>query len=132
MKQINKYRTLSLAILTIIMQDCKSSDEILGISIVPMLTSEITSSEKHSLYGLTDQELKAIQFARLNWSNLTADMAKGQGENLSAIADLLGIQDTKKTAFYAVSKNKFSQFIPASDTTAEQLVLKLKTESAKL
>ncbi len=132
MKQINKCRALSLAILTVIMPDCESSDEILGITIVPMLTSEITSSEKHSLYGLTDKELKAIQFAQLNWSNLTADMAKGQGENLSTIADFLSIPDTKKAAFYAAAKNKFTQFIPASDTTAEQLVVKLKTESAKL
>jgi hypothetical protein len=132
MKQINKYRAWSLAILLVIIADCESSDDMMGISVVPVITSEVTSSEKHSLYGFTHKELKAIQFAQLNWSNLTADMARGQGENLTAIADLLSIHGTKKVAFYAVVKNKFSQFIPTADNTAEQLVLKLKIESAKL
>lgn len=132
MQPINKYRTLSLTILLVIMTDCKSSDDMIGISVLPLITSEVTSSEKHSLYGFTDKDLKAIQFAQLNWSNLTADMARGQGENLTALADLLSIHCAKKIAFYAMVKHKFSQFIPTADNTAEQLVLKLKMESAKL
>jgi hypothetical protein len=132
MKQRNKYRALVLTILTVIMTECKSSDEILGITIVPMLTSEITTGDKHSLYGFTDKEWQAVQFAQQNWANLTADMAKGQGENLTTIAALLNIRDTKRAAFYAMTKNKFTHLIPTPGTTAEQLVLELKTESAKL
>jgi len=131
MKKINKYNALVMVVFTIGV-DYASADDILDISIVPIITSEVTSSDKHSLYGFTDKELKAIQFVQLNWSNLTADMANGQGENLAAIADFLQVKPTHKPAFYTMSKVKFNLLLPSSKTTPEQLIESLKLEIRKL
>jgi len=131
MKKINKYNALVMVVFTIRV-NCASADDILAISVVPVITSEVTSSDKHSLYGFTDKELKAVQFVQLNWSNLTADMAKGQGENLAAIADFLQVKPAQKPVFYTLSKVKFSLLLPSSKTTPEQLIKNFKLEVGKL
>jgi hypothetical protein len=75
---------------------------------------------------------QAIEFAKINWMQLSSNMANGDGEHLSTMADLLGVEATQKTAFYSMTKAKFNQLFPSTEVTAEQLVQSLKTEIEKL
>jgi uncharacterized protein YceK len=93
-------------------------------------SSRISSSNDSSHASLKTQQ--AIEFAKVNWMQLSSNMANGQGEYLSVIADLLGVNPAQKQAFYNLSKSKFSQFFPSTETTPEQLVNRLKTEASHL
>lgn len=141
MKLINKWRVLGMVILTMLMTDSNAamgSGGIIGMDftyVTSYPTSYTSILSKESNAQRSDIHIpnkNVVEFAQLNWSNLTSDMAKGQGLYLSNIADLLEIPVAKRTAFYAMTKNKFTQLIPSPNTTPEQLVINLRIESAKL
>lgn len=93
-------------------------------------STRVSSSNDSNHASVKTQQ--AIEFAKINWMQLSSNMANGQGEHLSAMADLLGVQAVKKPAFYQMAKFKFNQLFPSTDTTPEQLVSRLKVEVAKL
>ncbi len=78
--------------------------------------------------GMAQNISKAEQFAQTHWSNLTSDMARGDGEYLDILATLLAVQSTQKATFFAMTKTQFSQLIPSIDTTPAQLISHLKVE----
>lgn len=132
MKPISKRCVFGMALLTLFATNCESSGghgrNPFEFTVAPttFFPSEVTSHHggRH--------RYAALQFAQTNWSNLTADMAKGQGQYLVTMANLLEVPVAKKPAFYAMTKNKFPLLIPSSETTPTQLLSKLKTETAKL
>lgn len=90
-----------------------------------------TNVSKSSSYAKNDTE-QAVQFAKLNWMNLSANMAKGQGEHLAAFATLLKVDAAKRPAFYQMTQQKFTALLGSTETTPEQLVQNLQVEIAKL
>jgi Protein of unknown function (DUF3015) len=93
-------------------------------------STRVTSSNDSGHASLKTQQ--AVAFAKINWMQLSANMASGQGEHLSAMADLMGVQASQKPAFYSMTKAKFSQLLPSNEVTPEQLVSRLKVEVSKL
>ncbi|MDQ7090708.1 MAG: DUF3015 family protein [Methylococcales bacterium] len=75
---------------------------------------------------------KAIEFARINWMNLSANMSKGEGEHLAAMASLLAVQETQKTAFYKMTQQKFVRLFKEGKASAPQLVEQLQQEVTQL
>lgn len=92
-------------------------------------TTDVSTKDSSSSSSNTQQ---AIEFAKVNWMKLSANMSKGQGEHLAAIASLLKVEETQKPAFYAMTQNKFTTLYRSKETTGEQLVQQLQIEIAKL
>jgi hypothetical protein len=93
-------------------------------------TTRVSSSNDSGHASLKTQQ--AVDFAKINWMQLSANMASGQGEHLNTFADLLGVNAAQKPAFYRMTKTKFGQLIPSTETTPEQLVKNLKVEMGRL
>lgn len=93
-------------------------------------STRISSSKDSGHASLKAQQ--AVEFAKVNWMQLSANMASGQGEYLSTMADLMGVKPAQKPAFYGITKSKFSQLFPSTETTPEQLVKGLKVEIGRL
>ncbi len=92
-------------------------------------TSRISSGDS-SYAGLQNQQ--AVEFAKVNWMQLSANMARGDGEHLKTMADLLGVKPAQRVAFFSMTKSKFNLLYPSIHTTPEQLVNSLKTQLAHL
>lgn len=131
MKALKKCRSLSWVILIVLVTDCKSDDNIFESTTAVSVTTVYYGTSSNKFYS-AENRFQAIQFARINWSNLTADMAGGQGEYLSTMADLMAVKPAQKTAFYRMAKSRFSQLLPSAETTPEQLFTRLKVEIGKL
>lgn len=93
-------------------------------------STRVSSSNDSGHANLKTQQ--AVEFAKVNWMQLGADMARGQGEHLSAMADLMGVKPAQKPVFYSMAKSKFSLLFPTTETTPEQLVNTLKIEVSQL
>ncbi|NOQ34286.1 MAG: DUF3015 domain-containing protein [Methylococcaceae bacterium] len=90
-----------------------------------------TNASKDSPSAKNNTE-QAIEFAKVNWMQLSSNMSKGQGEHLAAIASLLSVKEAKKPAFYTMTQDKFSSLFKSTETTAEQLVSSLQLEIINL
>ncbi len=95
-------------------------------------SSSRVSSSNNSSSAAANQIEQAIEFAEINWMQLSSNMAQGQGEHLTAMAEILHISTAQKPAFYQMTKNKFSQLFSSTETTAEQLVQRLSIEITAL
>jgi hypothetical protein len=93
-------------------------------------STRVSSSNESGSASLKNQQV--IDFARINWMQLSSNMAKGDGEHLHTLADLLGVQAAEKPAFYQMTKTKFSQLFFSTETTPEQLVHRLTIEVNQL
>jgi len=75
-------------------------------------------------------EVKVKAFAAANIQRLEEDIARGGGEHLSSFAYLLGILDSHRAEFYAMTKQKYPVLFSSNPTTPEQLLARLDAELA--
>jgi hypothetical protein len=61
-----------------------------------------------------------------NKSKLAQDMSKGSGESLESLAQLLGVKDADKVAFYRATKENFAQIFVSEQASADQIAAGLK------
>lgn len=73
------------------------------------------------VYNAAVQRFMGTQVDRV-----AADMSQGGGENLNALADLIGVTEEDKAAFFALTKTNFSRIFPTAETTAEEALLNLQ------
>jgi hypothetical protein len=57
---------------------------------------------------------------------VASDMSQGGGENLDALAELIGVSDEDKAAFFELTKANFGRIFPTADTTAEEALVHLQ------
>jgi len=72
--------------------------------------------------GFDTTKLEQEQFVANNYSGLAKDMATGQGEQLSALAGLMGCPTVQQSRFNTVAQKNY-QAIFASDSTTPAEVL---------
>jgi hypothetical protein len=70
-------------------------------------------------------ELK--QFASANVDQLSVEMAAGEGEALTALAGLYGIDSADRDAFYALAKANYGTIVSSDDVTAGDMLVSLQT-----
>ncbi|MCK4493166.1 MAG: DUF3015 family protein [Methylococcales bacterium] len=75
---------------------------------------------------------QAIEFAKINWMNLSSNMSQGQGEHLVAIADLLAVKEAKRLVFYQMTQLKFSALFNKGEATPTELIAHLQQEIKRL
>lgn len=75
----------------------------------------------------TDKEIE--YFVEVNHDDLSREMAQGEGEKLSVLAQLNGCQSkAAQEAFAGMTQKSFERIIPAMDTGAGEMVQNLKKE----
>jgi hypothetical protein len=67
-----------------------------------------------------DAELR--KFAAANIDQLARDVARGEGESLSAFATLLGVPDEQRAAFGAFTQSHFVDLFPDAGVTSNQMI----------
>lgn len=102
--------------------------------VIPKILAVTTNgTSMNQLFGITFGTLgcqggsKAItvevaEFVDHNSESLARDMAVGQGESLTVLADLMNVKSEDKAHFFAVAKTNFAQIYANNATTADVLV----------
>jgi len=80
--------------------------------------------------GVVWAEHKATMFASLNFENLSQDMARGQGEHLTALATLMGVPAEQQPAFFALTQEKYAMLIQAGETSPAAMIRALNDAMA--
>ncbi len=90
----------------------------------------ITSGTSNcSASGIVYNEKEATSFAEANLPSLKIEMARGQGENLTAFAQTLGCSDP--SALAEMAKSKYSEIFPTGSTDAHQMLDSVRSEILK-
>lgn len=72
--------------------------------------------------GVVDPPQMAAAFTGSNIDRLARDAARGEGESLESLAELIGIDEQDKPAFFAASKENFSTIFASENTTAKDVL----------
>jgi len=57
-----------------------------------------------------------------NMTRLAEDVSRGQGEILAGLAEMMGIADADKSAFYSLTQRNFGRIFPSEAATADQVM----------
>lgn len=92
----------------------------------------ITSGTSNcSANNFVKKEKEAIYFAESNMTNLKIEMARGQGESLTALAEILGCKGQAAESFGTMTRSKYSNILPASNVTPIQMLENIQGEISK-
>jgi hypothetical protein len=75
--------------------------------------------------GVVAQPVKVSMFIDTNLDKLAYDMAVGQGETLDSLANLIGMQETDKAAFFQTAKAHYAEIIPSGHADTQQVIAAL-------
>ncbi len=90
-------------------------------------TTDFTSSTSPGdEEGSAAQKAKAFTIA--NFSRIREDMARGSGEHLASLAHLLGVSETHRSDFFALSQKDYPVLFHSPRTTPEVLLAGLNEE----
>lgn len=81
--------------------------------------------------GTIDSAEKMGMFTGDNMESLALDMSRGEGESLATLAELMGIAEADRAAFYAASKANFDRIYTSSDVTAGDVIVNLQAVMAE-
>ena len=73
----------------------------------------------------------AIQFASGNMDALSADMARGEGEALTTVAAIYGIELSDRETFYALTQSNYGAIFNSADVTSVEVVASVRELMAK-
>ena len=71
------------------------------------------------------------RFVEVNYESLRSDIAKGQGEYVKALIDLLGVKDTKKSATLLLLKTDYADLFPTQETRFDEFLKNLQQKLAE-
>jgi Protein of unknown function (DUF3015) len=73
--------------------------------------------------GVVDPPQRADAFTGANLDKLARDTARGEGESLASLADLMGIEEQDQPVFFQTSQRNFSTIFASENTTAHDVLL---------
>ncbi len=85
-----------------------------------------TSNCNPSGFALVEKE--QIFYAESNYRHLIVEMAKGEGENLLAFAQVLGCSDKAAPDFARMTRQKYEVIFPSQKTTPIEMLESVKKE----
>lgn len=80
--------------------------------------------------GVITVSARLPMYASANLDRIAADMAAGQGEALATLAELYGIQEGDRQAFYAMTRDNFARIFDGETTTAGDMLESLESVMA--
>ncbi|WMS88728.1 DUF3015 domain-containing protein [Pleionea litopenaei] len=96
-----------------------------------VLAATTNGTSGNQTFGMTSGTLgcntsQTIQVATLymdsNIDKVAADMSKGDGEALNALAELLGVESQDKARFNALLKSNFDKVFTSTETTSDEAI----------
>ncbi|MHB1514171.1 MAG: DUF3015 family protein [Acidiferrobacteraceae bacterium] len=75
--------------------------------------------------GVVANPVRVSMFVGSNMDQLARNMSAGHGQSLNALADLIGIKNHEKVAFFQLTQRHFAQIVPTAHITAKQMVTNL-------
>jgi hypothetical protein len=77
--------------------------------------------------GTIMSEHKASIFAAANYESLSQEMARGGGEHLASLAELMGVPEESRPEFYTIAQNRYANLVESGDTTPAAMIQTLQT-----
>lgn len=77
--------------------------------------------------GTIFAEHKVNVFAAANYDSLSQEMARGGGEHLASLADLMGVPEKKRPEFFALAQAQYASLVASGDNTPAAMVQKLQS-----
>ncbi len=74
---------------------------------------------------------KMAMFIGPNMNRLAQDMSRGDGETLAALADLIGIEDQDRAAFYSATQRNFDRIMRTETMTPPEVITSLNAVMAE-
>ena len=75
-------------------------------------------------------EHRLNMFAGANLDRLARDMAVGEGEALTTLADLMGIEEPDRASFYRLTQARFGKIFSSDDVTSGEMLANLDAAMA--
>lgn len=72
--------------------------------------------------GQVMSEHKVDMFASINFENLSAEMAQGQGEHLASLASLMGVPAEQHGQFFALTQERYTSLVKAGEASPVAMV----------
>ncbi|MGH6944187.1 MAG: DUF3015 family protein, partial [Geminicoccaceae bacterium] len=85
--------------------------------------------------GVVRSPTKVRMLMMSSLDNLAVDMARGEGETLESMADLMGVAPADKQQLFAALQSNFGSIFPNQDVTGEDVIASINqvlTEDAAL
>ncbi len=78
--------------------------------------------------GTIKTSLELEMYTVANFTNLSQEMAQGEGEFVNTFASLLGSSDATRPALLEFFQENYSLLFPSADTTPDEMLATLRTE----
>jgi Protein of unknown function (DUF3015) len=77
--------------------------------------------------GTIMAEHKVNVFAAANYDNLSQEMARGGGEHLASLAELMGVPEQNRPEFFALAQSQYANLVASGDTTPAAMIKTLQS-----
>ena len=80
---------------------------------------------KDNLFKSASRDTRVYEYANTNLDHLAADIARGEGQHLGALARLLDISEVDFRAFHSFTQLHFEELFPYDRVTASEMLISL-------
>jgi hypothetical protein len=80
--------------------------------------------------GTIMAEHKVNVFAAANYENLSQEMARGGGEHLASLAELMGVPQDQRAEFFRLAQAQYATVIQSGDATPAAMISTLRSGMA--
>jgi hypothetical protein len=77
--------------------------------------------------GTIMSEHKVNVFAAANYESLSQEMARGGGEHLASLAELMGVPEQNRREFFALAQTQYASLVASGDTTPAAMIETLQS-----
>lgn len=77
--------------------------------------------------GTIMSEHKVNVFAAANYESLSQEMARGGGEHLASLAELMGVPEQNRPEFFALAQTQYAGLVASGDTTPAAMIETLQS-----
>ncbi len=78
--------------------------------------------------SVVENDYQRKLFVASNFDNLAQEAAQGQGSYLTSLADLMGISEADKVAFYSLTQDKYASLFTIDASESTQMLSALDAE----
>lgn len=75
--------------------------------------------------GVVTPPTNVKMFTVANLDGLSRDIARGEGERLASLAELMGIAEQHRATFFRVAQGNYATIFPSENVTSEQFLASL-------
>jgi hypothetical protein len=77
--------------------------------------------------GTIMAEHKASVFAAANYESLSQEMARGGGEHLASLGELMGVPEKNRPEFFALAQTQYASLVESGDSTPAAMIHTLQS-----